>query len=152
SGTCRAPRDSLDYLTSHQPLATSHLYPSAVGGTAGDRLAEPNLAVAVGEGRELGTSTGRPAFRDPVVNVDVKLLEGIRKALDMPPGIVGHRGGGRAEQSGIAREDLVRPVARPDPEPVGRLAVPGDRGLGARDLDRQAILAAGGHLGDVEDA
>src|SRR5262249_38787857 len=98
--------------------------PLADDGAAGDGLADPGLLVAIGEGREGWGPRGSAVVEDPAVDVEEELLERVGEPLGVAAWVVADRGGGRAEQGGVALQELVGTPARADPELVGRLAVP----------------------------
>src|SRR5437764_861993 len=89
------------------PLA---LAPPPLAVAAQDRLAQHHLAVAVREGRE-GARRLRVAGLDVIVDRAEKLLEGVREALVVAAGIAGEAAGVGPQQGGVARQQLVGPVA-----------------------------------------
>src|ERR1035438_674662 len=112
-----------------------------------DRLAEEKLAMAVGE-RRVERLRRTPAGPDVVVDRAEALLEGIGEALVVAAREIGEGCRGGAEERRVAHEQVVGRRALADPELVRRLAVPCERAFRAGDLVAEAVLAAGGHLGN----
>src|SRR3954447_14459377 len=95
--------------------------PGLLPGALGDGLADADLAVAVGEGGEVG---GAGAARgDEVVERQVELLEGVGEALGVAAGIMAGLAGFGREQGGVAVHERVGPAAAAEPEVLGRFAV-----------------------------
>ena len=126
-------------------LSAGDCDPAARPGRLRNRIAEEDLLVPVGKGREVGLGRHRPRQHRPVDGA-VELLERVREPLRVPAGIVAaHR---PAHQRGVAHQLLVRAVAVAEPELLVPLGTPGERTLGAVDLEGQVVLAAGADLRD----
>src|SRR5262245_41183745 len=132
------PRTPIDRsYQDRNPSSKGDIDPSPLRGTPRDRLAEPDLAISIGEG---GIGGGRSQSRgDRVVERPEELLERVGEALAMATGIVADLPGRRQEQGGVAIEELVGCVAMSDPEAIGRVAVPGERPFCAGDLEHDAV-------------
>jgi hypothetical protein len=63
-------------------------------------------------------------------------------------GVVGERGCARVELGRVAEVELVRVVTMAEPELLRTLGRPGQRALGAVELEREAVLPPGRELGD----
>ena len=72
----------------------------------------------VGQGDRLGAGS------DPAIDIEKKLFERIGKSFGVSAWIVADRRGGRSQQGRVALQQLVRAMARADPEAIGRFAVP----------------------------
>src|SRR5262249_43003140 len=126
----------------------ANVNPSTFPGTARDRLTQPQLAVAVSEGRIGGGS--RKAAGDGVVNRQEELLERVGKTLGMSAGIRSQRRARRRQQGGVACQKLVGSVAAADPEVVGAIAVPGQGPFGPGNFQDDPVLPSGDHLRDMK--
>src|SRR5262249_15415774 len=103
--------------------SNANVNPATFPGTARNRLTQPQLAVAVGEGWIGGGS--KKAGGDGVVNRSEELLERVGKTLGVAAGIMSQRAGRRREQGGVAFQKLVGSVAAADPEVIRAITVPG---------------------------
>src|SRR5271157_2069458 len=124
--------------------------PLPLAGALGDGLADADLAVAVGEGRETGLAGAARA--DEAVKGQVELLEGVGEALGVTAGEMAGLGDLGGEQRRVAVQERIGTASPTQPEQLGSLAVPDHRAFGAADFQVQPVLPAGVHLHQMENA
>ena len=125
--------------------------PATLASAGGDGVTDEHLVVAVGEG---GVRRSLRRMSGDHVRVDgsEQGAERVGEALDM----AGRQGGrgppGDAHQGRVSEQDLVRPVAVPEPQVIGRLGIPCGRAGRAVDFPLQGVLPAGADLRDGQRA
>ncbi len=116
-----------------------------------DRLAQNDLAMAFLE-RGIDGRGGVVSARNGPIERPETLLERVGKSFVVAAGVVQEGSGCVGKQCRIPNKRLVRLVAVPDPQFVGRFAVEGHGALRTGDFPSQTVLPPGGDLGDVKTA
>src|SRR5262249_15826294 len=130
-------------------LHFSQLNPATALRALNERVTHHDVAVTIGEGREI-----RPRGKITAGYVAIEraetLLERVGVALGVAAGITADTARRFAQQRRIAQQQTVRPVAAAEPELLALFAVPRQRLALTGNLDADAVLAPRRNLRDPE--